>query len=121
MTSHDTSALKLLTFVERIEGLEAEKKAMTADIGEVYAAAKAAGFDRKRIRTLIKRRAIGEAMAEEEDSTDRVYLQALKTAEDQRRAKKAQPCEPAPETDRPHTDTDSKHATAQAKPQETTS
>lgn len=45
---------KLKSFVERIEKLEEEKKAISEDISEVYAEAKADGFDVKALRAVIR-------------------------------------------------------------------
>ena len=47
---------RLRSFVERIERLEEEKVALSADIREVYAEAKGAGFDIKVMRQLIRLR-----------------------------------------------------------------
>ena len=46
----------LKAFVERIERLEEEKKALADDIRDVYGEAKATGFDVKALRTIIKMR-----------------------------------------------------------------
>jgi uncharacterized protein (UPF0335 family) len=45
---------KLKSFVERIEKLEEEKKAISEDIREVYAEAKGDGFDAKALRAVIR-------------------------------------------------------------------
>ena len=45
---------KLRSFVERIEKLEEEKKAISDDIREVYAEAKSDGFDVKALRTVVR-------------------------------------------------------------------
>jgi len=45
---------KLKSFVERVEKLEEEKKAISEDIREVYAEAKADGFDVKALRAVIR-------------------------------------------------------------------
>jgi hypothetical protein len=41
---------QLKTFIERVERLEEEKKAITDDIRDVYAEAKGSGFDVKALR-----------------------------------------------------------------------
>ena len=46
----------LKAFVERIERLEEEKKALADDIRDVYAEAKGTGFDVKALRTIVKLR-----------------------------------------------------------------
>jgi uncharacterized protein (UPF0335 family) len=45
---------KLKSFVERVEKLEEEKKTISEDIREVYAEAKADGFDVKALRAVIR-------------------------------------------------------------------
>jgi uncharacterized protein (UPF0335 family) len=45
---------KLKSFVERIEKLEEEKKAIADDIREVYSEAKTDGFDVKALRAVIR-------------------------------------------------------------------
>lgn len=47
---------QLLSFVERIERLEEEKKELTADIAEILKEAKGQGFDTKVIKEVIKLR-----------------------------------------------------------------
>lgn len=50
------AAAQLRAIVERIERLEEEKKALSEDIRDVYAEAKANGFDTKTIRTVVRLR-----------------------------------------------------------------
>ena len=47
---------QLKALVERIERLEEEKKAIADDIRDVYAEAKATGFDAKALRTIVRLR-----------------------------------------------------------------
>jgi uncharacterized protein (UPF0335 family) len=58
--------LKIL--VERIERLEEEKRALSADIKEVYAEAKANGFDTKIVRKVITIRKKDRHEREEEQA-----------------------------------------------------
>ena len=51
---------RLTLLVERIENLELEKKGIAEDISEVYAEAKAVGYDTKIMRHVIKLRKMGE-------------------------------------------------------------
>ncbi|MBG1231486.1 DUF2312 domain-containing protein [Aestuariivirga litoralis] len=68
---------QLKTIVERIERLEEEKKAIAADIKEVYAEAKGNGYDIKILRKVISlRKKEPEERMEEEALLD-VYLAAL--------------------------------------------
>lgn len=68
---------QLKSIVERIERLEEEKKAIAGDIREVYAEAKANGFDTKTIRQLIALRKKEPQVREEEQSLLEVYMSAL--------------------------------------------
>lgn len=62
------SGAKLKSFVERIERLEEEKKALGEDIRDVYAESKGMGFEPKIIRKLVAlRRANAEKRREEAD------------------------------------------------------
>jgi uncharacterized protein (UPF0335 family) len=73
----NVSAQRLKQFITRIEKLEEEKKAMGADIREVYSEAKSAGFDTKIMRQVIKIRAMDKADREEQESLIQVYLDAV--------------------------------------------
>ena len=68
---------QLKSFVERIEKLEEEKKALAEDIREVYAEAKGVGFDVKALRTVVRlRMQDGEERKEHEALVD-LYRDAL--------------------------------------------
>lgn len=71
------AAERLLNIVERIENLEAEKKALADDVKDIYAEAKGAGFEPKVIRRIIARRKKDQAEVEELDNLEDLYLQAL--------------------------------------------
>jgi uncharacterized protein (UPF0335 family) len=68
---------QLKSIVERIERLEEEKKVIAADIKEVYAEAKANGFDTKILRKVISLRKKEATEREEEQSMLDVYMAAL--------------------------------------------
>lgn len=68
---------QLRDIVARIEHLEDEKKAISSDIKEVYAEAKANGFDTKIIRKVIALRKKEAAQRDEEQSMLEVYMSAL--------------------------------------------
>ena len=71
------TADQLRSFIERIENLETEKKALGEDIKEVYAEAKGEGFDTTIMREVIRIRRMDEAdVAEREELID-VYKRAL--------------------------------------------
>lgn len=69
----DVSARRLVSFIQRIERLNEEKKTLGADIREVFSEAKSGGFDVKILRQVIKRRAMDRADLEEQDALLAVY------------------------------------------------
>ena len=71
------AAGQLRAFVERIERLEEEKKALAGDIKEVYAEAKGNGFDTKILRKVISIRKLEDAERQEQESLLELYLSAL--------------------------------------------
>lgn len=68
---------QLRSIIERIERLEDEKAATSADIKEVYAEAKANGFDGKTLREVIRIRKQDKAERQEHEAILEVYLHAL--------------------------------------------
>ncbi|MHA1560009.1 MAG: DUF2312 domain-containing protein [Alphaproteobacteria bacterium] len=71
------AAAQLKSIVERIERLEEEKKALADDIRDVYAEAKANGFDTKTLRSVVRLRKQDRAEREEQEALLDVYLHAL--------------------------------------------
>jgi uncharacterized protein (UPF0335 family) len=71
------SAGHLKSFIERIERLEEEKKALAEDIKDVYSEAKGVGFDVKIIRKIISIRKRDQQEIEEEETILELYLRAL--------------------------------------------
>ncbi len=68
---------KLLSFIERIERLEVEKKEIGSDITEVYSEAKSQGYDTKIMRQIIKIRKMDPSEREEYDYLIETYKTAL--------------------------------------------
>jgi uncharacterized protein (UPF0335 family) len=68
---------RLKSFIERIERLEEEKRALSGDIKEVYAEAKGTGFEPKIMRQIIKLRQMDKEEVDEEESLLDVYKRAL--------------------------------------------
>ena len=68
---------QLKSLIERIERLEEEKRTISGDIKEVYAEAKANGFDTKIMRMIVRLRKKAAAEREEEQSMLDVYMAAL--------------------------------------------
>ena len=71
------AAEELKQFVERIERLEEEKKAIADDVRDVYAEAKGRGFDVKAIRSIVRLRAKEPQQREEEEAILELYIEAL--------------------------------------------
>ncbi|HEY1614933.1 MAG TPA: DUF2312 domain-containing protein [Rhizomicrobium sp.] len=67
----------LKSLVERIERLEEEKAALTADIREVYSEAKGQGFDTKIMRQVVRLRRLDRAERQEQEAILDLYLGAL--------------------------------------------
>ena len=67
----------LRAFVERIERLEEEKKAITDDVRDVYAEAKANGFDTKALRSIVRLRKQDADERKEHESILETYMLAL--------------------------------------------
>ena len=77
MAKNGFAAGQLKSLVERIERLEEEKGALTADIKEVYAEAKGHGFDTKIMRQVVRMRKIDKADRQEMEAVLDLYLAAL--------------------------------------------
>jgi uncharacterized protein (UPF0335 family) len=70
-------AEQLTQFIERIERLEEEKRALMADIRDVYSEAKGTGFDPKIMRQLVKMRAMDRELLQEQDELLETYRAAV--------------------------------------------
>lgn len=71
------AANQLKAFVERVERLEEDRRAIATDIKDVYAEAKATGFDVKTIRSVIRLRRIEAAARQEMEMLLDTYKAAL--------------------------------------------
>lgn len=68
---------QLRSIIERIEKLEEEKKALADDIKDVYAEAKANGYDTKTLRQVVRLRKQDSSEREEAETLLDLYLHAL--------------------------------------------
>lgn len=68
---------QLRQFIEQIERLEEEKKALSGDIRDKFAEAKATGFDIKVMRQILRLRKKSKTERQEEESVLEVYMHAL--------------------------------------------
>ncbi len=71
------SAGNLKSFIDRIETMNEEKKAISDDIREIFAEAKFSGFDPKIMRIIIRRRKMDKAERDEQDALVDTYSAAL--------------------------------------------
>lgn len=74
---NETTRELLRQTVAKIERLEEEKKEVAEQIKDVYAEAKAVGFDTKILRQVIRIRKIDRAQREEQEMVLEAYLIAL--------------------------------------------
>ena len=70
-------AEQLTQLIERIERLEEEKRALMADIKDVYAEAKANGFEPKIMRQVVRLRSMDRDLLNEQDALLDTYRDAL--------------------------------------------
>lgn len=71
------AADRLRQLIERIERLEEERKGIGGDIREIYAEAKAVGFDPKIMRQIVKLRQMDNAEIQEQEALLDTYKHAL--------------------------------------------
>lgn len=68
---------QILAFIQRIERMEEEKKALADDIKEIYAEAKGNGFDTKILRLIVRRRKQDAAERAEQEALLDTYEHAI--------------------------------------------
>lgn len=71
------AADQLRQYIERIERLAEEIKALQGDVKDVYAEAKSAGFDTKIMRQIVRLRKMEEHDRNEQDELLDLYKHAL--------------------------------------------
>jgi uncharacterized protein (UPF0335 family) len=71
------AADELRLLIERIERLEEEKKGIADDVSDVYAEAKARGYDPKTMRTVIRLRKMESHSRQEAEALLETYKAAL--------------------------------------------
>lgn len=67
----------LQSFMERLERLDDDKSAVSADMKEVFAEAKGAGYDTKIMRKVLKLIKQDKAKRQEEQTLVDLYLQSV--------------------------------------------
>ena len=68
---------RLRSLIDRIERLEEERATIAADIREIYAEGKAAGFDVRIMRRVIRLRKMEKAERDEQETLLDLYLRAI--------------------------------------------
>jgi uncharacterized protein (UPF0335 family) len=76
-TAHRFAKDQLKAFIERVERLEEEKKALSDDIRDVYAEAKGIGFDVKALRAIVRLRKMDADERREQETILDTYKVAL--------------------------------------------
>ena len=77
VSTTSVAAGQLKAVIERIERLEEEKKEVAEQIKEVYAEAKANGFDTKTLRKVVSLRRKSTEERQEEETLLDLYMSAL--------------------------------------------
>ena len=77
MDPNTAEAKHLLSFIERIERLEEDKKQVAEDIKDVYSEAKGTGYDIKIMRKIVSIRKQDKDKRREEQEILDLYLAAL--------------------------------------------
>lgn len=77
VSSDSVAQDQLRAFIERIERMEEEKKAIGDDLKEIYAEAKGNGFDTKVLRKVVAIRKADPSERLEQDALLELYMQAL--------------------------------------------
>ena len=72
---------RLKSFIERVERLEEEKAGLAEDIKDVYAEAKATGFDTKTMRKIVSLRKMDTEKRREQDELLDLYKAAIGMAD----------------------------------------
>jgi uncharacterized protein (UPF0335 family) len=75
--AHRFAKDQLKAFIERVERLEEEKKTIADDIRDVFAEAKANGFDVKALRTIVRMRKQDADERREHEAILETYMHAL--------------------------------------------
>ena len=75
--SDNVAAEQLRLFIERIERLEVEKKGIADDVKDVYAEAKANGYDVKTMKAIVRLRRMEKNARDEAEALLETYKAAL--------------------------------------------
>jgi uncharacterized protein (UPF0335 family) len=68
---------QLMQFIERIERLEEDKKAISDDIKDIYTEAKSSGYESKIIRKIVSLRRKTKEQRQEEETLLDLYMNSI--------------------------------------------
>lgn len=68
---------QLIQFIERIERLEEDKKAISEDIKDIYTEAKSSGYESKIIRKIVSLRRKTKEQRQEEETLLDLYMSSI--------------------------------------------
>lgn len=77
ISTDNVSAQELMQYIERVERLTEEKQQFMDDIKDVYAEAKAVGFDPKTMKKLVALRKMEKNARDEADALLETYRNAI--------------------------------------------
>lgn len=77
----EVSGSRLKSFIERVERMEQERKAINEDIKDIYSEAKATGFEPKIMRKIVALRKQNLEKRREESEIMELYMSAIGMAE----------------------------------------
>src|SRR5262245_14434372 len=77
----NVSGARLKSFLERVERLEEEKKALAEDIRDIYSEARATGFEPKIMRKIVSLRKVNLEKRREERELLDLYMSAIGMSE----------------------------------------
>ena len=75
--SHITDSDQLRQYIECVERLEEEKRALRADVKDIYYEAKASGSEPKIMRQIMRMRAMDKDLLAKQDTLLTTYREAL--------------------------------------------
>jgi uncharacterized protein (UPF0335 family) len=68
---------QLLGYIDRIERLDEDKRAISEDIKEIYVEVKSAGYDTKIVRKIVSLRRKSREERQEEETLLELYMQSI--------------------------------------------
>jgi len=73
----DVNKDQLLGYIDRIERMDEDKRAISEDIKEIYVEVKSAGYDTKIVRKIISIRRKTKEQRQEEETLLDLYMQSI--------------------------------------------